>query len=461
MALMKRDLGSAKRGRLDITPKWVDIQTCIITCWHMNTRTSLALALGLLALSAHNVRPQCFTFTTIAGSAGQSGTNDGVNTSARFYGSGGVALGPDGDLYVLDGSVVRKATRSGGNWLVVSLATLPNAGFGYGIAADSSGVVYIADTAGQTIWSASQVGGAWSMKFLAGGGGASPGSRDGLGASARFRDPYALAVDSRTNLYVADCDNYTIRTVVPSGTSWMVTTIAGLAGVSGSDDGTNSSARFSGPIGITRDAMGDLYVTDYWAHTVRSIRHEGTNWVVTTLAGRPGWPGSNDGTNDQARFNNPRGIAVDRTGNLYVSEASNQTIRRITRVGTNWVVTTIGGLAGNSGSADGLGSSARFHTPAGLAADPVGNLYVADMNNYTLRLGRPLYSLKIAPAVKAVALSWPLLASNFVLETTSMLYTNAAWAPVTEGVEISGDRFSITRPADIDSGFYRLRKLSD
>ena len=101
-------------------------------------------------------------------------------------------------------------------------------------------------------------------------------------------------------------------------------------------------------------------------------------WVVTTLAGLAGSSGSADGTESAARFYYPYGVAVDSAGNVYVADTYNNTIRKVTPVGTNWVVTTLAGLAGSPGSADGTGSAAQFYYPHGVAVDSAGNVYVAD-----------------------------------------------------------------------------------
>src|SRR5207302_11263104 len=105
---------------------------------------------------------------------------------------------------------------------------------------------------------------------------------------------------------------------------------------------------------------------------------DGTNWVVTTLAGLAGSSGTNDGTGSAARFNNPYGVGVDSVGNVYVADSGNDTIRKVTPAG---VVTTLAGSAGNPGSANGVGSNARFNSPFGVAVDTAGNVYVADTAN--------------------------------------------------------------------------------
>ena len=183
-------------------------------------------------------------------------------------------------------------------------------------------------------------------------------------------------------------------------TPYTFTTIAGLAGHAGSADGTNSAARFNGPCELAVDGAGNLYVADASNHAIRKVTPVGTTWVVTTLAGKAGSPGSADGTNSAARFgfNNTvgfglGGLAVDGAGNIYVADLGNNAIRKVTPVGTNWVVTTLAGQAGVAGSADGTGSTALFDQPQGVAVDSAGNLYVTEYNNCTIRKGCPASSV--------------------------------------------------------------------
>jgi hypothetical protein len=148
-----------------------------------------------------------------------------------------------------------------------------------------------------------------------------PGFDDGIGSAARFCTPNGISSDE-SYIYVADSGNRTIRRIDKS--TGMVETIAGSAGSYGSIDGTGSSVRFSCPIGITSDGS-HLYVTDNYNHTIRNIE-KGT-WMVTTIAGTVGSPGSTDGTGSAARFEEPYGITSDNLY-LYVADARNNIIKK-------------------------------------------------------------------------------------------------------------------------------------
>ena len=134
-----------------------------------------------------------------------------------------------------------------------------------------------------------------------------------------------MAVDTAGTVYVADTNNNTIRQITPAG---VVTTLAGQAGLFGSNDGTGSAARFGGPQAIAVDDTGTLYVADTDNHTIRKITAGG---VVTTIAGCPGCIGSEN----WGRFNTPQGIAVNAKGDLYVADTRNNTIRTTAPVRTN------------------------------------------------------------------------------------------------------------------------------
>src|SRR5436190_8894762 len=211
------------------------------------------------------------------------------------------------------------------------------------------------------------------------------GSSDGTNRNARFAEVAAISVSSSGNIFVSDAGNLLIRRVAPVGPDWVVSTPVGVAGVYGGADGTNTAASFSGAYAVAVDAVDNVYVADTRNHTIRLLRQIGSDWVVTTIAGLLGQSGSADGTNSNARFFYPTGIAVDEAGNLYVSEEGNRTIRKITPDGTNWVVTTIAGLTGAAGHADGTNNQARFRGPHGVAVDSNHNVYVAGYGDQTVR----------------------------------------------------------------------------
>ena len=206
------------------------------------------------------------------------------------------------------------------------------------------------------------------------------GSTDGPGTTARFKGPAAIASDSAGNLYVADSMNLTIRKITPAGD---VSTLAGQVGVSGSVNGPGNMASFSDPEGVAADSAGNVYVADGIDGVIRKITAAGT---VSTFAGTVGSHDSTDGTGAAARFSSPRGIATDSLDNIYVTDGLNSNIRMITPAG---VVTTIAGptgvQAGQTGTADGTGTAARFNVPLGVAADSAGNVYVADTFNGSIR----------------------------------------------------------------------------
>jgi sugar lactone lactonase YvrE len=247
-----------------------------------------------------------------------------------------------------------------------------------GMVMDADGNLYVADSDNHTIRRISRLGVVSTVAGLAG----QAGSDDGIGAAARFNRPVGLALDGLGNLYVSDALDATIRRISPSGE---VRTVAGLAGSLGRQDGIGAAARFTNPAGLAVDAAGNVYVADVWGPTLRKVTPAG---VVTTLAGRPGDYGSDDGAATTARFSGPTGVALDAVGNLYVADAYNSTVRKITPAG---VVSTLAGTAGQSGSADGVGAAARFSYPTGLAVDAAGNLFVTDAMDEGAGFGMPSY----------------------------------------------------------------------
>jgi uncharacterized repeat protein (TIGR01451 family) len=215
----------------------------------------------------------------------------------------------------------------------------------------------------------------------------------------------------------------------------VVTTLAGIAGSSGYIDGTGNGARFGYLFGIAVDNAGNVYVTNSDYDAVRKITPAG---VVKTLAGTPGVSGSADGTGSTARSNGPYGIAVDSVNNVYVGDYNNQVIRKITPTG---VVTTLAGVAGSYGIADGMGTAARFINPAGIAIASSGTLYVADSYNHEIRNGVPA-------DLKITCTDGKTIVSNGTSDTYTITVTNTGLQNLNGGV------ITDTFPAQVQSVTY-------
>ncbi len=270
--------------------------------------------------------------STLAGSAGNPGYADGTGAAARFN-------------------------------------------YPYSVAVDASGTVYVADFSNHCIRKVTPAG---VVTTLAGSPGNS-GYADGTGTNAQFNIPRSVAVDASGTVYVAETGNNCIRKVTPAG---VVTTLAGSASNSGYADGTGTAAWFNSPQGMAVDANGNLYVADNGNNCIRMVTPAG---VVSTLLGSTTC-GFADGTGVAAQFNGPTGVALDASGTLYVSDCNNSCIRRVTPAG---VVSTLAGLAENSGYADGTGTAAQFRYPSNVAVDANGTVYVADQGNNRIRLVTP------------------------------------------------------------------------
>lgn len=348
-----------------------------------SVRAVFGFALTLAAIGMLNRGfTQSVTVSTLAGST--YGFKDGPDTAARFALPTGVAVDRAKNIYVADrdNHRIRKVTPAG---LVSTLAGSGERGFADGLGAyakfywpagltlDEAGNVYVADTWNNRIRMISPSG---QVTTLAGSG--SEGFADGPPTQAKFFRPGAVAVDPSGNVYVADTFNNRIRKITPQGE---VSTWAG-SGTFGFADGLGTAAQFGGPVGLVLGADGNIFVADNGVHRIRMITAAGQ---VSTLAGSGGigifGGGFVDGSGVMAMFRYPSGVALDPTGNVYVADQNNHRIRKVTPAGD---VSTVAGN-GASGFEDGLGTTAKFWNPGGLAVDIAGVLYVADSVNHRIR----------------------------------------------------------------------------
>ena len=269
-------------------------------------------------------------------------------------------LTDNGDVTTLAGSGSSGSTDANGTAASFNRPT--------GVAVDGSGNVYVADRDSHKIRKIALNG---DVTTFAGSG--IRGSTNANGTAASFDYPSGVAVDGDDNIYVTNSFDHKIRKIAPNGD---VTTHAG-SGDSGSTDANGTAASFNSPYGIAVDDSGNVYVADKSNHKIRMIALNGD---VTTLAGSGG-SGSTDANGTAASFNSPHGVAVDGSGNVYVSDTSNDKIRKIA---PNGDVTTLAG-SGRRGGTDANGTAATFEYPPGVAVDDSGNVYVADYGNHKIR----------------------------------------------------------------------------
>lgn len=292
-----------------------------------------------------------------------------VRAAAQFANPLAVAEDKNGTLYVTDGSNIRKISPDGSVTTLVGTATGFRDGTGlearfsnpWGIAVGPQGDLYVADSFNGAVRKVTPEG---AVTTLAGNG--TKGFLDGQGTAARFEYPCGIAVDAAGTLYLADTSNNAIRKVTPGGevTTW-------VGGSKGLVDGKGRDAKFNNPTGIALASDGTLYVADSNNNCIRKVAPSGE---VTTVAGASA-PGLVDGNREIARFNYPCGLALDGQGNLLVGEILNHTIRRVAPDG---VVTTLAGGGELDAFTDGPGSEAYFSGPIGITMGASGSLFIAD-----------------------------------------------------------------------------------
>jgi gliding motility-associated-like protein len=279
----------------------------------------------------------------------------------------GIAADAAGNVYVADNTQIRKITPAG----TVSLFADASAGFVRigALTADGQGNILVADAGDNKIRMINPGG---IITIVAGHSG-DYSYKDGIDTTARFANPSGVATDPSGNVFVADFDNNLLRKI---SLDQQVSTLAG-SGSPGSANGNGGAASFRGPVSVTTDAAGNIYVADKANNTIRKVTPGGS---VTTFAGS-GTPGATNATGTAASFDTPSGVATDVAGNVYVVDAANSKVRKITPAGE---VTNLAG-SGYYQFSDGIGRLASFNYPLGIASDNNGHLFVADYGNSAVR----------------------------------------------------------------------------
>jgi len=324
--------------------------------------------------------PKSATVSTYAG--GTVGFADNVGLAAQFNDLEGIVIDASGVLYIADynNNRVRKvvaqadagsvttfagtgiANGTDGDALTTATLSAPKA-----LAVASDGSIYVYEDG---IVNIRKISGGNTSTFVGSGIG---GFKDGNGTVAQFSGVGGMCMDAAGNIYVADTYNNRIRKITAAGE---VSTFAG-SGTAANTNGKGTAASFNQPYGIVIDKSGNLYVSEVNNHDIRKITTDGT---VSTYAGN-GKAGLANGTGTAAQLNFPKGLAIDGDGTLYVADAGNNSIRRIT---TGGVTTTLAGI-GVAGAVDGDSDSAQFKSPNGVAVDAAGNVYVTDNGNNKIR----------------------------------------------------------------------------
>jgi uncharacterized protein (TIGR03437 family) len=324
------------------------------------------------------------TITTIAGVPGHFGfSGDGASAlNAVFEGVFGLVVDSGGNLFVTDtdNNRLRKIQSNGiintvagnGAFRLIADGTLAANAFLFGpqgVSIDGNGNTYVADTANSSVRKITRNG---VISTIAGNGSREYSGDNGPATHAGLASPVNVTPDGRGGLYIADTDNEVIRKVAADGT---ISTVAGNGTQGyGGDNGPATQASLSSPQDVIWDSAGNLYVSDFGNNAIRRVA---TNGVITTIAGNPKITVLNDGGSAlQAGLSRPRGLAFDAAGNLYVADAGNLRIRRISTSGT---ITTVAGGGSKIVTATPIPATQAFlGSPQSIVVDGAGNLYFSD-----------------------------------------------------------------------------------
>jgi uncharacterized protein (TIGR03437 family) len=339
-----------------------------------NTGAALSanIAIAGQTVAVSEAAGQVGIITTVAGNglAGFSG-DGGPATSARLASARGVAVDASGNLFIADAGNhrIRKVSAAG---IITSVTTSTPLDAPISVAVDGSGNLFIADG---LVYKVSTDG----TLTTAAGSWTGTSSGDGGPATAARIDPNGVAVDTSGNLFIADMGNHRIRKV--SAATGIITTVAGNGnyGFSG-DNGPAVSAELYYPGGVAVDASGNLFIADNYNYRIRKVPASG---IITTVAGNGTGGFSGDGGQATSAELALVGVAVDASGNLFIADAGNNRIRKVSAGG---IITTVAGDGYSNFSGDGgPATSASLSGPMGVAVDAIGNLFISDTGNNRVR----------------------------------------------------------------------------
>jgi len=424
----------------------------------------LVVACIFLPLASQAQTPPSYIITTVAGNHTSGFAGDGgAATSGTLFNPSSVAVDNSGNLYIADqfNNRVRKVSADGTITTVAGNGTGSLLGDGgqatsaslhnpFGVAVDSSGNLYVADTSNNAV---RKVGTNGVITTVVGNGTFGYSGDGGPASNATLEQPVAVAVDKAGNLYIADMTNNVIRKVTTDG---KIFTIAGNGtfGYSG-DGGSATSTAFRRPAGVAVDSAGNLYIADSGNHIVRKVTPDGT---ITTIAGNyskgAGFSGDG-GLATAAQLNRPIGLAVDAAGNLFIADYNNSRIRVVT---PNGMITTVAGTGYFGYDGDGgPATNAQLCFPSGVAVDAMGDVYIADNQNHVIRKLTPVPVSGAAPVINeggvisasafgafgsAAPGSWiEIYGSNLSTETRA--WTNADFNGVNAPVLLGGTTVTI------------------
>lgn len=419
----------------------------------LNTPAAVIL---LIALTSHAlIASEAFVFKKIAGQSGDRRVIDGASAEARFDFPVSIVRDAHGNLFVgewygvirkitPDGTVSTLAGKAGERAFVDGQGAAARLSSVAGLALDSEGNLYAADFYNHAVRKITPDG---IVTTIAGG---SWGYLDGVGRDAAFVYPIGITLDPNGNILVSDFYNENIRRITPAGA---VSTLAGHAGIgmigslTGPVDGVGTDARFWQPSGIALDSGGNLYVADADNRTIRKVTPDS---VVTTIAGTTKVPGTNDGPASAARFTRPMDLAIDLSTNIYVIESlENGALRKISPQG---MVSTIA-------TYDESGNPLRFRAAEGITLDPDGNVYLTEGGTGVIWKGSPAALLRATEPPKGNIFSLSIQNSaNATIEYADSL-TDANWTVVNgTSIESNGVMTITDTNAPAHHRFYRVRQ---